>query len=156
MGTQSIWQEETVKAGALHVPVLAVPDAATYTVLAENTGRVHAIPNLTADITITLPAAQAGLDYTFIYSGVAADAQDWLIDTRSNTNYFVGGLAHLDTDANSAGDEVVPIAGDGNSNSKLNVLVPGPGTWVRCICDGTLWHLVGAVVGATVPTFADQ
>lgn len=155
-GTRSEWQNETVKVGALTCPPLIVPDAATYTVLAENSGRVHFLPNLTADITISLPAPQAGLDFTFAYAGVAADAQDWIINTTGNTAYYLGGVVHLDTDANSAADEVVPIAGDGNSNSRLTVLTPNPGTWVRLICDGTLWYLVGAVASVTVPAFADQ
>jgi hypothetical protein len=156
MGTQSEWQNEVVKVGALHKSAVNIGDNATYTVLAKNTGKIHVIPNLTADLTISLPSAEDGLDYTFIYAGVAADAQDWIIDTGSDTNYFLGGVAHLDTDAGSAGDEVVPVAGDGDSNSKLSVLVPDVGTSVRAICDGTNWFLSGQVVGATAPTFADQ
>lgn len=136
--------------------IVSVTDATTYTVLAANTGKTHVIPDLTADITISLPAVAAGLEYEFVYAGVAADAQDWALDTGSNTNYYLGGVAHLDTDANSAADEVVPVAGDGNSNSILNVLVPDVGTRVKMVCDGTNWILSGAVVGATAPTFADQ
>lgn len=136
--------------------IVSVPDAATYTVLAANSGKPHYIPNLTADTTLSLPTAASGLDFTFIYAGVAADAQDWAIDTGSDTNFYLGGVVHLDTDAGSAGDEVVPVAGDGNSNSILNVLVPHVGTSVRVTCDGTNWILSGSVVGATAPTFADQ
>lgn len=136
--------------------VVAIPDAATYTVLAANSGKVHTIPNLTADTVITLPTPANGLQYEFIYAGVAADAQDWALDTGSNTNFYLGGVVHLDTDAGSAGDEVVPVAGDGNSNSILNVLVPDVGTCVRLICDGTNWIASGKVVSATAPTYADQ
>lgn len=136
--------------------VVDIGDNTTYTVLAANSGKIHTLPNLTADITITLPTPAAGLEYVFIYAGVAADAQDWLFDTGSDTNFYLGGLVHLDTDAGSAGDEVVPIAGDGNSNSKLSVLVPDVGTRVEMVCDGTNWILTGQVVGATVPAFADQ
>jgi hypothetical protein len=68
----------------------------------------------------------------------------------------VGGVVHLDTDAGSASDEVVPVYPDGNSNSKFNVLVPEGGTRVRFECDGTLWYINGTVVSATAPTFADQ
>ncbi|MCV0395474.1 MAG: hypothetical protein K5872_22260 [Rhizobiaceae bacterium] len=136
--------------------VIVVPDEATYTMLPENSGKTHILPDLTADITISLPDAAEGLEYRFLYGGVAADAQDWIIDTGSDTNFFLGGLIHADTDAGSAGDEIVPIAGDGNSNSILTVLVPGPGTEIHLICDGTNWYLSGTVAGATVPTFADQ
>lgn len=133
-----------------------VADATTYTVLASNSGKTHVLPDLTANITITLPAVQAGLEYEFVYKGVAADGQNWVIDTGSDTNYYLGGLVHLDHDAGSAGDEVVPIAGDGNSNSKLTVVTPSVGTVVKMVCDGTNWILSGFVNSATVPSFADQ
>lgn len=139
-----------------HVPV-SVTDAATYTVDADNSGLVHYMPNLTATCTVTLPSPKAGLWFEFVYAGVAADAQNWVIDTGSNTNYFVGGLVHLDTDAGSAGDEIVPIAGDGNSNSKLTVVTPDVGTRVKVeSANGTTWILSGYVASATVPSFADQ
>lgn len=136
--------------------VIAIPDAATYTVLAANSGKVHTLPNLTADIVITLPAVSAGLEYTFVYAGVAADVQDWQFDTGSDTNFYLGGLVHMDTDAGSAGDEIVPVAPDGDSNSKANILVPDVSTKVSMVCDGTNWILDGTVVSATAPTYADQ
>ena len=46
-----------------HVPV-SVTDAATYTLLADNSGLVHYMPNLTADIVITPPTPRACLLYT--------------------------------------------------------------------------------------------
>lgn len=136
--------------------IVAVPDAATYTVLAANSGITHVMPDLTADCTVSLPTPAAGLEYTFIYGGVAADVQDWIVDTGSDTNFYLGGLAHLDTDAGAAGDEIVPVAPDGNSNSKVSVLVPDVGTRVHLVCDATNWYLSGMVVGATAPTYADQ
>ena len=135
---------------------VSISDATTYAVLAANSGKPHIVPNFTSSCTITLPTAAAGLEYAFYYKGVAADGQNWVINTGSNTNFFLGGLAHLDTDAGAAGDEVVPIAGDGNSNSKLTVVTPDVGTWVKVICDGTNWILSGYAVSATVPSFADQ
>ena len=133
-----------------------ITDAATYTVTSANTGNTHIVPNLTATITISLPTAAAGLNYKFIYGGVAADAQNWIIDTGADANFFLGGLVHLDTDAGAAGIEVVPIAGDGNSNSKLTVVTPDVGSEVNMVCDGTSWYLSGSAVSATVPSFADQ
>ena len=136
-----------------HVPV-TIADAATYTVKAENTGLRHYLPDLTADCTITLPAPKAGLWFEFLYKGVAADASNWIIDTGSNTNYFIGGLAFNDNDTNV----VSPIAGDGNSNSKLTIVTPDCGTWVRCEVEsgGILWTLSGLASSATIPSFADQ
>lgn len=136
--------------------LVQIPDAATYTVLAKNTGKTHVLPDLSQDIVISLPAEQVGLEYAFVYGGVAADVSDWQFNASANANFFLGGLAHLDTGAGSAGDEVVPIAGNGSSNSQLDVVVPNVGTRVCMVCDGTNWFLSGAVVGETVPNFADQ
>ncbi len=135
-----------------HVPV-SIPDAATYTVLADNSGITHYIPDLSQGLTITLPTPKAGLWFEFVYYGVAADASNFIIDTGSNTNYFDGGLTFIDHDT----DVVAPIAGDGNSNSKLTVVTPGPGTAFRVESrNGTLWTLSGHVGSATIPSFADQ
>jgi hypothetical protein len=136
--------------------VVAVTDAATYSVLAANSGKVHVIPDLTADTVISLPAAAAGLNYKFIYGGVAADAHDWIIKTGSDTNFFKGGVVHLDTNADAAGDEVVVVYPDGNSNSMFDFDTPQAGTAVEFYCDGTNWFINGQAVGVTAPTFADN
>ena len=135
---------------------VVITDAATYTVTAANNGKTHIVPNLTATCTITLPTEVDGLEYKFIYGGVAADAQNWVILTTGNTNFYLGGLVHLDTDAGAGGDEIVPIAGDGNSNSSLTIVTPDVGTEINVVCDGTNWYLSGFAVSATVPAFADQ
>lgn len=141
--------------GVVNAPV-AVPDATTYTITAANSGKVHLVPNLTADAVFTLPAAAAGLAYTLVYAGVAADAQDWLVDTGADANFFLGGVIHADTDAVGAGIEIVAVAPDGNSNSKLTVLTPHVGTRIDLVCDGTSWYLSGMVASTTAPSFADQ
>ena len=134
------------------VPV-SIPDAATYTVLADNSGIRHYFPDFTSTCTATLPSPKAGLWFEFLYAGVATDAQNFVITTGSDTNYFVGGLTFIDHDT----DVAAPIAGDGNSNSKLTVVTPTVGTQVRVECrNGTLWTLSGHVNSATIPSFADQ
>lgn len=135
--------------------VIAIPDAAT-ALIAADSGKPLLVANVSADRTFTLPAAAAGLDYEFIATVGAADGHDWIISTGSDTNYFVGGIVHLDTDSDAAGDEVVVVAPDGNSNSKLQINLPQGGTVVRLICDGTLWTVSGFAVSTTAPTFADQ
>lgn len=137
---------------------VAIPDAATYTVKAFNSGILHVLPDLTADIVITLPAAEDGLEYRFMYAGAAADAQDWLIDTGSDTNFYKGGVLHVDADAGAAADECIPIRSDGNSNSKMTVLTPDVGTSVHIVCNGTVWYVNGTVVSASASAaaFADQ
>lgn len=138
-----------------HFPI-SVPDAATYTVDPDNAGLVHYMPDLTATCTITLPTAQTGLWFEFAYVGAAADAQNWIISTGSNTNYYKGGVIHLDSDAGAGTDELVPVRSNGSSNAKLTVVTPDVGTRVRIECaNGTNWNIVGHVVSTTVPTIAD-
>lgn len=134
-----------------HVPV-TIADASTYTLLEENSGLVHYIPDLSQDITITPPTPKAGLWYEFAYTGAAADASDWIIDTGSNTNYFKGGVLYVDD--NPTADA---IHSDGNSNSKFSVLTPEAGTRVRIECaDDVTWNVSGFVASLNAPTFGDQ
>lgn len=135
---------------------IAVPDATPYVVKTFNSGIKHMIPNLTADTTFTLPAPKVGLEYEFWYAGAAADAQDWLFNTGSDTYFFKGGVVHIDDD--STGDEATPVYSDGNSNSKLTVLTPSAGTVIKLFCDGTNWYVSGMVVSASASAaaFADQ
>jgi len=131
-----------------------VPDAETYTVLASNSGKLHIMSDLTADIVISLPTAADGLYYTFIYKGVAQDAQDWTFDTTSDTNFFLGGVTGLDDDDG----DVLVIYPDGNSNSIMKIDTPNAGSKVELYCDGTNW-IVNAVVVSGTDThtaFSDQ
>jgi len=141
--------------GALRA-IVNVTDAATYTVLAADSGKTHIIPDLTASCTLTLPTAAAGLEYIFIGSAVAADAQNWVFDTGSAAAFFLGGTAFADTDAGAAADEIhAGVYSDGNSNDIFTVVTPGAGTRVHVVCDGTNWILNAVVFSATVPTLAD-
>lgn len=131
---------------------VVIPDAATYTVKESDSGCLHIFPNLTADITVTLPAPAEGLSYRFQYGGAAADAQDWIFVTGSASNYYVGGVAWL-TDGTP---DIEVVYSDGNSNDTLTVLTPEAGTWIELICDGTVWYLNGQVVSTSgTPTIAD-
>lgn len=136
--------------------IVSITDAATYTALAANTGKTHVFADLTATCTVTLPTAAAGLEYTFIGKGVAADAQNWVFDTGSATNFYLGGLAFADTDAGAGADEIhAGVYPDGNSNDVMTIVTPGAGTRIHMVCDGTNWIVNGQVFSATVPTFAD-
>lgn len=133
-----------------------VTDAATYSVLAADSGKIHIVPDLTASCTMTLPTAAAGLEYTFISKAVAADAQDWIIKSPSATNFFLGGVSFADTDAGAGADEIhAGIYSNGSSNDFLTVVTPGAGTRIYVVCDGTNWIVNGQVFSATVPAFSD-
>ena len=141
--------------GSLTQPTVVVADTNAYTVLAADAGKTLFIPDLTADITITMPAEAADQHYKFVYMGGAADAQDWIIDTGADANYFVGGVTCLDPDDG----DVLPVYSDGNSNSKMGLLTPAAGTVVEAWCeDGTTWYVSGTAITATDTgiTFADQ
>jgi hypothetical protein len=136
---------------------VVIGDVTAYTNLAANSGKVHLVPDLTADCTITLPAEAENLNYTYVYVGGAADAQHWTIDTGNDANYFIGGLAQSDADGTNS--IVQSIYSDGNSNSKVGVLSPAAGTVVNLYCeDGTNWYVWGHVFSATDTgiTFSDQ
>lgn len=140
--------------GGLNMRPVSVPDGTTYSFLAKNSGKVHLIPDLTADCTFTLPAAENGLMYELWYTGTAADAQDWIINTAATTSLFYGGLVHLDQDAGSAGDEVVIVDGDQSNDDTMTILTPQAGTLVKLVSNGTHWYVTGYVASATAPTFA--
>ena len=129
-----------------------VGDVDAYTVLAANSGKLHTIPLVTGNIAIAMPAASAGLEYRFMFAGTAAEGDNHIFTA---TNDFVGGVVHLDTDAGSAGDEVVPVPSDGSSKNTFTVINPEAGTLVTMICDGTNWLTGGTVVSDTAPTFTD-
>ena len=140
--------------GGSAVAAVAVTDAATSSVLAANSGKLHVIPDLTADSVISLPTAAAGLYYKFIYGGVAADAEDVTLDTGSDTNFYLGGVTGLDPDDG----DVLVIYPDGNSNSKMKIDTLQGGSTIELYCDGTNWFVSGMVVSATDThtAFSDQ
>lgn len=133
--------------------VVNVTDAATYTVLAANSGKPHVFPDLTQSCTLALPAVSSGLEYVFIGKGVAADASSWIFQSASATNFFLGGVGFIDTD--DPADTVVAVYSNGSSNDFLTVAAPGAGTRIHLLCDGTNWIANGIVVGATAPAFSD-
>jgi hypothetical protein len=138
--------------GIVATPVALADGNATMTAATNGGGVINIVPNGTQDNTYTLPAPVAGQSFTFVYGGGAADATDFIINTGSNTNYFIGGVAFHDTDDGA----VSVVFSDGNSNSKIQVNVPAAAQITVIAKDGTNWQIFGTVVGATAPAFADQ
>jgi hypothetical protein len=144
------------RTGGETTAMISVPDGAAYTVLAANSGKLHLIANQGQDATLTLPTAAAGLQYEFWSTMVAADGHDWIFDTGADANFFLGGLIFADSDVGGAASEVITSAGDGDSNSILQVNLPSTGTNIKMYCDGTNWYLSGIVFSTTAPAFSDQ
>jgi hypothetical protein len=159
-GFKTIVKNETTGAiteiATLGTAPVALADGNVTLSNAVHSGRFLIVPNGTQDNTYTLPAPVAGAYFCFVYGGVAADATDFFIDTGSDTNFFLGGVLHLDTDADDAGDEIVPVFADGNSNSKLQVNLPAMAQVHVIALNGTNWQIWGNVASATAPAFADQ
>ena len=111
------------------------------------------LPDFTASCTLALPTAASGLEYGSTTRALRQMLR-WVINTGSNTNFFLGGLVHLDTDAGAAGDEVVPC-GRWQLNSKLTV-VADVGTVVRSIATARTGFCPVRGQRDFVPSFADQ
>jgi hypothetical protein len=124
-----------------------VADATPYTVAANNSGQAHLIPDLSADTTFNMPAEADGMYYRFVYTGGAADAHDWIIQTGDDLKYFIGGVVQHDPD--NGGDDTVVYYPDGDSNSRITVYTPESGTILEMWCDGTNWRITGTVISAT-------
>jgi len=86
-----------------------------------------------------------------IYGGAAEETEDLIIDTGSDTNFFIGGLQHLDTNADN-----VSVYADGNSNSILTLTDFGIMEINILAKDNTNWYVWGNIVSATAPAFSDQ
>ena len=120
-------------------------DAATHS------GRTLVVPALAANRTITLPAPVAGQSYKLIYGGAAEEAENLIIITPGNTNFFIGCVAHLDSNADN-----VSVYSDGNSNSKLTLTDFGCFEINILAKDSTNYYIWGYQEGVDVPAFADQ
>lgn len=142
--------------GIVATPVVLADGNASLTAATNGGGVINIVPDGTQDNTYTLPAPVAGQSFTFVYGGGAADGTDFIINTGSDTNYFIGGVTFLDSDAGAASDEISVVYSDGNSNSKLQVNVPGAAQITVLARNNTTWQIWGTVVSTTAPTFADQ
>ena len=118
---------------------------------ATHSGRTLVVPALASNRTITLPAPVAGQSYKLIYGGAADEAQNLIIVTPGNTNFFIGGVQHLDTNADN-----VSVYSDGNSNSQLTLTAFGVMEINIIAKDSTNYYVWGNVISATAPAFADQ
>ena len=118
---------------------------------ATHSGRVLLVPDGSQDNTYTLPAPIAGSVFRFVYAGGAADATDALIITPGNTNFYIGQVVHLDTNADN-----LTVFSNGSSNSSVQLNVPQAFDITIVGKDTTNYQIFGTVTSTTVPAFADQ
>lgn len=134
--------------GAVKKAPVAIGDATSYAVLVTNSGHLHVVPDVTSSITVTLPAAAAGLEFEFTYGGAAADAQNHIFVPTAG--FFIGGVTFHDSQA----DATTAVLSDGNSNDVFTLVTPGSYN-IKFVSDGTNWYVAGWVQSATVCTMAD-
>ena len=120
-------------------------DAATHS------GRTLVVPALAANRTITLPAPVAGQSYKLIYGGAAEEAENLILLTPGNSNFFLGGIVHLDSNADN-----VSVYSNGSSNSSLTLTDFGVFEINVVAKDSTNYYIWGHQEGADVPAFGDQ
>ena len=118
---------------------------------ATHSGRTLVVPALASNRTITLPAPVAGAHFKLIYGGAAEEAENLIIVTPGNTNFFIGGIVHLDSNADN-----VSVYSDGDSNSQLTLTDFGLFEINIVAKDSTNYYIWGYAEGADVPAFADQ
>jgi len=136
--------------------IVTAATATAVTLTAAMSGKTILLPDFDGACTYDLPPEADGLNFKFKYVGGAEDAHGIIIDSESDTNYFVGGVLHQDVDADAAGIELVSVYSDGNSNSKFTATTIGAGSEIELLCTGTTWYISGTIAGVTVPAFADQ
>ena len=120
-------------------------DAATHS------GRVLAVPAIGGNRTITLPAPVAGQTYKLIYAGAAEETENLIVVTPGNSNFFLGGIVHLDSNADN-----VSVYSNGSSNSSLTLTDSGLFEINIVAKDSTNYYIWGYAEAADVPAFADQ
>ena len=118
---------------------------------ATHSGRILLVPDGTQDNTYTLPAPIAGSVFRFVYAGGAADGTDAIIVTPGNSNFYIGQVVHLDTNA-----DILTVFSNGSSNSSVQLNVPQAFDITIIGLNTTNYQIFGTVTSTTVPAFADQ
>ena len=149
--TGAITTEFSLDGSGLQVTPVTFGDEDTTLTATANAGRVNVVPAITGNRTLTLPSPSAGVWFRLIYGGAAEEAENLIIDTGSDTNFFIGGIVHIQSDADSAS-----VYSDGNSNSKLTLTDFGIFEINILAKDSTNWIIWGYQEGADAPAFADQ
>ena len=117
-------------------------DAATHS------GRVLAVPAIGGNRTITLPAPVAGQTYKLIYAGAAEETENLIVVTPGNSNFFLGGIVHLDSNADN-----VSVYSNGSSNSSLTLTDSGLFEINIVAKDSTNYYIWGYAEGADAVSY---
>ena len=149
--TGAFTTEFSLDGSGLQVTPITLGDENTTLTATANAGRTNVVPAITGNRTLTLPSPTAGIWFKFIYGGAAEEGENLIIDTGADANFFIGGVIHLDSNADN-----VSVYADGNSNSILTLTDFGLFEINILAKDSTNWIIWGHQEGADVPAFTDQ
>jgi len=149
--TGAITTAFSLDGSGLQVTPVTFSDADTTLTATANAGRVNVVPAITGNRTLTLPSPTAGVWFKFVYGGAAEEAENLIIDTGADANFFIGGIAHLDSNADN-----VSVYSNGSSNSVLTLTDFGIFEINVLAKDSTNWIIWGYQEGADAPAFTDQ
>ena len=149
--TGAITTEFSLDGSGLQVTPVTFGDADTTLTATANAGRVNVVSAIHDNRTLTLPSPTAGVSFKFVYGGAAEEAENLIIDTGADANFFIGGIAHLDSDADN-----VSVYSNGSSNSVLTLTDFGIFEINVLAKDSTNWIIWGYQQGADAPAFTDQ
>tara|TARA_R100001594_G_C3882765_1_gene226387 strand:+ start:112 stop:561 length:450 start_codon:yes stop_codon:yes gene_type:complete len=107
-----------------------------------DSGKLIAVDNSAANVTITLPTPVAGHTFTIILSKTAA-AKNLLVNAASSANYYKGGLLYLDSDDTDA--QTYTSSPNGTSEYRVDMDDPAIGSNFTIVSDGTYWYWYGQV-----------
>ncbi len=139
----------TVHTGGDRTLMITTADAAV-SISAANSGKVHLVPDLTADRIYTLPPNAAGLYYEFWSTRVDADGHDLQIVADNAADFYKGTLVWYDTNASPT--VFALLSPDGTSDHTLNLILP-IAFKIKMYCDGTNWFITGDVFADATPTW---
>jgi len=126
--------------------------SASKTIQSAETGETYLIDhNAASALTITLPAKQDGAYFKFIWKTAMSDNSATVVIQSSEgvNGDFAGTVVEYTVHATD-GAVATETAG---SHHKLTIGSSNDtsiGTWVECVCDGSVWYFTGCVVGAAV------
>ena len=149
--TGAITTNFTLNSSGLIATPVALSDAAVTLANTTHGGRVIVVPAIAANRTITLPSPSEGVYFKLVYGGAAEEAENLILLTPGNSNFFLGGIVHLDSNADN-----VSVYSNGSSNSSLTLTDFGVFEINVVAKDSTNYYIWGYQEGADVPAFADQ
>ena len=144
---------------ALLAPVTLADHASSNTLTeATHAGRLIIVPDVGQTSTITLPTPIAGMSMHFVGPLHAADADETedtnnvvIIAGTGNSIYFKGRVTFLDIDGNANSI----VGSDNNSNENITIITAGHYDITLVGVSATVWMVSGYVASDTVPTFTD-